>query len=53
MLFIVIARMAELVSGYPAVFWSVVGVLGAAAAALAVAVGVNMYTFKKFLKRFE
>ena len=53
MLFIVIARMAELVSGYPAVFWSVAGVLGAAAAALAVAVGVNMYAFKKFLKRFE
>ena len=53
MLFIVIARMAELVSGYPAVFWSVAGVLGAAAAALAVAMGVNMYTFKKFLKRFE
>ena len=53
MLFIVIARAAELIQGRPAVFWAVAGVLGAAFVALAVAAGVNMYAFKKFLKRFE
>lgn len=51
--FIIIGRGSELISDYPAVFWPIAGVLGAAALALAVVVGVNMYTFKKFLKRFE
>lgn len=53
MLFIAIGRAAEILSGYPAVFWSVAGVLGAAAVALAAAVGINMYSFKKFLKKFD
>ena len=53
MFFIVIARGAELIEKYPAVFWSVCGVLGAAFVVLAVLVGMNMYVFRKFLKKFE
>ena len=52
LIFVFIGRGAELHTDYPAVFWSVIGVLGAAALALAVCVGVNMYGFHKFLKRF-
>ena len=53
MLFVIIGRAAEVHSDYPAVFWPVAGVLCAAAAGCAVAVFVNMHTFKKFLKRFD
>ena len=53
MLFVTIARVAEIIADYPAVFWAVTAVLAAASAALLVAVIVNMVTFKKFLKKFE
>lgn len=53
MLFIIIGRSAGIYSDYPAVFWSVTGVMGGAAVAFAVVVGINMFRFHKFLKRFE
>ena len=52
-LFAAIGRSAGLLSANPAVFWCVAGVLAAAAAGFAVAVGVNMARFQKFLKRFS
>lgn len=52
-LFAAIGRSAGLLSANPAVFWCVAGVLAAAAVGLAVAVGVNMARFQKFLKRFS
>ena len=53
LLFVIVGRGAELHVSAPAAFWAVTGALGAAAAALAVAVGVNMYKFNKFLKKFR
>ena len=53
LVFILIGRGTSLLSDYPAVFWSVVGVLGALLVAAAVVVGVNMFTFSRFLKRFN
>lgn len=52
-LFLLIGRGAGLNVSSPAAYWAVIGVLGAAALALAVAVGVNMYKFGKFLKKFQ
>ena len=53
LIFIVVGRGTSLYSGYPAVFWSVTGVLGALVVAAAAVVGVNMFTFSRFLKRFN
>lgn len=53
MLFLVIGRSAELIADHPAVFWPVFGVLAAASVAFAAVVGVNMFLFQKFLKRFD
>lgn len=53
LIFIAVGRGTSLYSDYSAVFWSVVGVLGAAAVAAAVVVGVNMFAFSRFLKRFN
>lgn len=52
-LFIAIARAAEISADYPAVFWSVTAVLAAAAAVCAVCAAVNMFAFRRFLKKFE
>ncbi len=52
-IFIAIARAAEITADYPAVFWSVVAALGAAAVFCAVAAAVNMFQFNRFLKKFE
>ena len=52
-LFIAIGRASDVHTSYPAVFWAVIGVLGAACVFCAAAVGVNMYQFQKFLKKFE
>lgn len=53
MFFIIIARSAGLITGNPAAFWAITGVLGAAAVACACVAGVNLFAFNKFLKRFE
>ncbi len=53
MLFVIFARGAGMHETSPAAFWGVAGALGAAAAALAVAAGVNMYKFDRFLKKFR
>lgn len=53
LLFVAIGRASDVYTTYPAVFWAVIGVLGAACAVCAACVGVNMYQFHKFLKKFE
>ena len=53
LIFIIVGRGTSLYTDYSAVFWSVAGVLGAMLVAAAVVVGVNMYTFSRFLKRFN
>ena len=53
LVFIIVGRGISLYSDYSAVFWTVTGVLGALSVAAAVVVGVNMFSFSRFLKRFN